>query len=106
MFPLTGGIPESPLSPVPRNRWNSTVSALSSMWCATAMRLRPYFSAVSSRWRYLKWRPASSSDIPCSCAQALTSSFTAVYGIINFSQRSPAAFSSLSASAPRSPWFK
>lgn len=73
MFPVRGRIPASPSSPLPRSRCSSSVSAWSSMWCATAMQSAPNCAAARFKNAYRSSRAAVSSDSPFSAATVRTS---------------------------------
>ena len=95
--PFTGGIPPSPLSPVPRIRRISTVSALSSaVWAVAILPGREHRKA------YLASRAAFSSPF-CPGTISPREMFR---GISSFSHSSRTKISSLWDSSPRRQWLK
>ncbi len=105
MLPFSGFMPPSPLIPLPLISWKSTVSAWSSLWCATAVLLYPSSFLTFSKHSYLYLRPASSSVSFRCAAIALMSLRNTLHLYPSPSTKDTVYCSSLSASSPLMPWF-
>lgn len=102
ILPRIGGIPQSPLQPVPRTMFKSTVSALSLRLCAVA--IFAFSPAVFLKHSYLFRLPHSSSLSPVFYTQAVCQSGTRSILFPGFCKIGT-KFSSRRASSPRIPWF-